>query len=342
MISGSSILCICLYYLTMPAAVETRGIRKTFGDTVALESLDLSIPQGATYGLIGPSGAGKTTAIRIIMSILFPDSGEISVLGHGSALDAKDRIGYLPEERGSYRKMKVGAFLTYIGRLKGRTRAQAAARADRLLGRLGLVDISAKKCEDLSKGMLQRVQFVAAIVNEPDLLILDEPFGGLDPVSVRLLKEVIAAEQQRGATIIFSTHVMAHAEELCQQIVMIHKGRKVLDEPISGLRRQYDVRTIRLEPLEATADLMVLKSVPGVERVKLTDEGCEIGLGAGTEPANAIRNITAAVAPARIEFARIRLEDVFIQIVGGSAGSEESTRALRTHLQGLGGAGVSS
>src|SRR5580692_4204382 len=295
----------------MTAALEIQGIRKVFGNKVAIESLDLSIPQGATYGLIGPSGAGKTTAIRMIMSILFPDRGTISVLGQGSALSAKDRIGYLPEERGSYRKMTVGAFLTYMGCLKGRTRAQAFGRADRLLGRLGLADVMTKKCEDLSKGMLQRVQFVASVVNEPDLLILDEPFGGLDPVSVRLLKEVIAEEHQRGATIIFSTHVMAHAEELCQQIVMIHQGRKVLDEPMSGLRRQYDTRKILLEPLEATADLLKLKSVPGVEGVRLTDEGCEIGLTAGTEPANAIRNIAAVVAPARIELARIRLEDVF-------------------------------
>src|SRR5579862_277883 len=253
----------------MTAALQIQGVRKTFGDTIAIESLDLTIPQGATYGLIGPSGAGKTTAIRMIMSILFPDRGTISVFGKGSALEAKDRIGYLPEERGSYRKMRVGAFLTYMGCLKGRTRAQASGRADRLLGRLGLTDVNTKKCEDLSKGMLQRVQFVAAIVNEPDLLILDEPFSGLDPVSVRLLKEVIAEEHQRGATIIFSTHVMAHAEELCEQIVMIHKGRKVLDEPLAGLRRQYDVRTIRLEPLDPGSDLAGLRAVAGVESVRV-------------------------------------------------------------------------
>ncbi len=326
----------------MDNALELQGINKAFGATRAIDDLSVVVPQGATYGLIGPSGAGKTTAIRMIMSILFPDSGSLRVLGRASALEAKNRIGYLPEERGVYRKMRVRAFLSYIGRLKSPDRNKIETRAAQLLARLGLAEAMNKKCEDLSKGMLQRVQFVAAIVHQPELLILDEPFSGLDPLSVRVLKELIAEEQRRGATIIFSTHVMAHAEELCQQVVMIHKGRKVLDEPMSGLRRQYDVRTIRLEPLEATADLMVLKSVPGIERVQLTDEGCEIGLGAGTEPANAIRNITAAVAPARIEFARIRLEDVFIQIVGGSAGSEESTQALRTHLQGLGGAGVSS
>ena len=326
----------------MTTALEIKGVRKTFGDKVAIESLDLSIPEGATYGLIGPSGAGKTTAIRMIMSILFPDRGSISVFGQGSALDAKDRIGYLPEERGSYRKMTVGAFLTYMGCLKGRTRAQASGRADRLLGRLGLTDVNAKKCEDLSKGMLQRVQFVASIVNEPDLLILDEPFSGLDPLSVRLLKEVIAEEHQRGATIIFSTHVMAHAEELCEQIVMIHQGRKVLDEPIAGLRRQYDTRRTLLEPLELGDNLLALQSVPGVEQVTLNDGGCEIRLAAGTEPGAAIRAITTVVAPARIELARIRLEDVFIRLVseaGAAAGSQE---ALRTHLQGLSNTGAAS
>jgi ABC-2 type transport system ATP-binding protein len=326
----------------MTAALEIQGIRKAFGTKVAIESLDLSIPQGATYGLIGPSGAGKTTAIRMIMSILFPDRGTISVLGQGSALEAKDRIGYLPEERGSYRKMTVGAFLTYIGCLKGRTRAQASGRAGRLLSRLGLPDVSTKKCEDLSKGMLQRVQFVAAIVNEPDLLILDEPFGGLDPVSVRMLKEVIAEEHQRGATIIFSTHVMAHAEELCQQIVMIHQGRKVLDEPMSGLRRQYDTRHILLEPLDPTANLLALQTVPGIENVTLNDQGCQIRLAPGTEPGGAVRAIAAAVAPARIELARIRLEDVFIRLVGASGAAEDSQQALRTHLQGLSNTGAIS
>ncbi len=326
----------------MTAALEIHGVRKTFGDTVALDSLDLTIPQGATYGLIGPSGAGKTTAIRMIMSILFPDRGSISVFGQGTALDAKDRIGYLPEERGSYRKMKVGAFLTYMGCLKGRTRAQASGRADRLLGRLGLTDVNAKKCEDLSKGMLQRVQFVAAIVNEPDLLILDEPFSGLDPMSVRLLKEVIAEEHQRGATIIFSTHVMAHAEELCEQVVMIHQGRKVLDEPISGLRRQYDKRRILLEPLDTGANLLALQTIAGVENVRLVDEGCELRLAAGTDPATAIRAIATMVAPARIELARIRLEDVFIRLVSETGAADASHEALRTHLQGLSQTGATS
>ena len=326
----------------MDAALVVEGVSKTFGPTRAVDDLHLVVPRGSTYGVIGPSGAGKTTAIRMIMSILFPDSGTLTVLSKTSALEAKDRIGYLPEERGVYRKMRVNAFLSYIGRLKGVSPADAQARASRLLACLGLADVGKKKCEDLSKGMLQRVQFVGSIINQPDLLILDEPFGGLDPVSVRLLKTLIAEERQRGAAILFSTHVMAHAEELCDHVVMIHKGRKVLDEPISGLRRQYDTRTIRLEPLDPSADLMALSTLPGVERVRLTDDGCEIRLSPGTEPANAIRAVAAQVAPARIELARVRLEDVFINLVTEGTGNGESEQKLRTHLQGLGGEGAAA
>ena len=208
----------------MDTALELKGLTKVFGKVRAVDEIDLNVPRGAMYGIIGPSGAGKTTAIRMIMSILFPDSGTLSVLGHGSALDAKDRIGYLPEERGVYRKMRVRAFLTFLAQLKGVRATSAAARASKLLSRVGLADVEEKKCEDLSKGMLQRVQFVGSIINQPDLIILDEPFGGLDPVSVRLMKEVIAEENRRGAAILFSTHVMEHAEEMCKHIVMIPKG----------------------------------------------------------------------------------------------------------------------
>ncbi len=326
----------------MQPALRLRGVTKTFGSTRAVDELDLDVPRGATYGFIGPSGAGKTTCIRMIMSILFPDAGELSVLGRASALEAKDRIGYLPEERGVYRKMRVGDFLTYIAELKGVAEEDATARASRLLQRLALGDVWRKRCEDLSKGMLQRVQFVAAIVNEPDLLILDEPFSGLDPVSVRLLKELIADEHRRGATILFSTHVMAHAEELCQHVVMIHQGRKVLDEPMAGLRRQYDTRVIRFEPLDAAVSLSPLRLLPGVEAVDATDEGCTIRLAAGRDPADAMRQITATMAPARIELARVRLEDVFIRLVTEGGRADDAEKALRANLQGLGteGAGV--
>jgi ABC-2 type transport system ATP-binding protein len=323
----------------MTTALELEGVTKKFGRNTAVDQIDLAVPEGGMYGFIGPSGAGKTTAIRMIMSILFPDSGTLSVLGHASASQAKDRIGYLPEERGVYRKMRVMAFLRFLGQLKGVPADTASKRATKLLTRLGLPDVGPKKCEDLSKGMLQRVQFVGSIVNQPDLIILDEPFGGLDPVSVRLMKEVILEENRRGATILFSTHVMEHAEEMCKHIVMIHQGRKVLDESMDGLRKQFDTRSVFLEPLDPAAPLGVLQSLPVVESVKASNGGCMIRLRTGSDPASAMREIVNVVPPARIEFERIRLEDIFIRIVTGGAGVDEHENALRANLRGLSGDG---
>ncbi len=320
----------------MEAALKLQAVEKTFGAQRAVSALDLVVPKGETCGLIGPSGAGKSTSIRIIMSILFPDSGQVEVLGRKSALEAKDRIGYLPEERGVYRKMRVGAFLAYLAGLKGVSESQSAPRARELLAKLGLEDVEKKKCEDLSKGMLQRVQFVGAIVHQPELLILDEPFSGLDPVSVRLLKGVISDERRRGTTILFSTHVMAQAEELCDRVVMIHKGRKVLDESMSRLRRRYDTSRVLFEPLEAQADGNLLRDVPGVASVTARDGEFELRLQQGADPAAVIRDAAGRMVPARIEIARVRLEDMFVGIVRGDAG--ESEAALRQHLQGLTGA----
>jgi ABC-2 type transport system ATP-binding protein len=324
----------------MQPALALRNVRKSFGSTRAVDGIDLTVPRGALYGVIGPNGAGKTTCIRMIMSILFPDSGELSVLGHRSALEAKDRIGYLPEERGVYRKMKVGAFLTYVAQLKGLSRDEATARVPRLLESMNLPGTEGKPCEDLSKGMLQRVQFIAAIMHQPDLLILDEPFSGQDPVSVRLLREHIVGEHRRGATVLLSTHVMANAEEMCQHVVMIHQGRKVLDEPVAGLRRQFDRRTIHFEPLDPNADANRLRAVAGVERVEAMGEGYTVRLAEGTDPAAAVARLAAALPPARVELARLRLEDVFIKIVSEGATSSDAARALRAGLQAPGAEGA--
>ena len=319
----------------MTSALELKAVTKTFGKNKAVDHIDLAVPEGGMYGFIGPSGAGKTTAIRMIMSILFPDSGTLSVLGHASASDAKNRIGYLPEERGVYRKMRVMAFLKFLAQLKGVPADAASVRAAKLLARLGLADVGQKKCEDLSKGMLQRVQFVGSIINQPDLIILDEPFGGLDPVSVRLMKEVILEENRRGATILFSTHVMEHAEEMCKHIVMIHQGRKVLDEPMDGLRRQFDTRILYLEPLDPAASLSVLQSLPVVESVKASNGGGTIRLRTESDPASAMRQIVNVVPPARIEFECIRLEDIFIRIVTRGVEADEHESALRANLRGF-------
>jgi ABC-2 type transport system ATP-binding protein len=321
----------------MEPALCLQGVRKTFGSATAVHDLDLVVPTGGLYGVIGPNGAGKTTTIRLIMSILFPDAGELTVLGHRSALDAKDRIGYLPEERGVYRKMQVGAFLTYMAQLKGVT-GDIATRVRRGLERTGLGGTYKKRCEELSKGMLQKVQFLAAIIHEPDLLILDEPLSGLDPVSSRLLRDLVQEEHRRGATILLSTHVMTQAEDTCEHVVMIHHGRKVLDDSVAAIRRRYDPRTIRFEPLDPAADLGPLRALAEVEHIEPAAAAFDIRLADGSDPGRAICRITAAVTPARIELARPRLEDIFISLV--SEGSAPAPGLLASLQDGQTGASV--
>ena len=318
----------------MEQAIALRGVTKTYGPKVAVRDLDLEVPRGAIYGLIGPNGAGKTTTIRMVMSIVFPDRGEISVLGHGSALEAKERIGYLPEERGVYKKMKVGAFLRYMARLKGRSGPGLAALVSEWLAKLQLPGVEGKKCEELSKGMQQKVQFIAAVIHEPDLLILDEPFSGLDPVNMRLLRELIEAEHRRGATIIFSTHVMFQAEQLCDHIVMINDGQKVLDDSLAGIRSKADPRALLFEPLRPQADPGVVRALSAVEGVSTEDGAWEITLREGTDVARAMYDIVGAVPAGRVELKRPTLEDVFVQIVTGATGaSTDAARELRAQLQ---------
>ncbi|MEM7350582.1 MAG: ATP-binding cassette domain-containing protein [Acidobacteriota bacterium] len=298
----------------MTDAIVLEGVRKAFGSKVAVRDLDLVVPGGSLYGFIGPNGAGKTTTIRMIMSILFPDAGRVEVLGRPTALDAKDRIGYLPEERGVYRKMRVGSFLRYIGHLKG---AAEGGDVRRWLERVGLAEVEKKRCEELSKGMQQKIQFIASVIHEPDLLILDEPFSGLDPLNMRLLRELILEEHQRGATIIFSTHVMHQAEQLCDHIVMIHDGDKVLDDSLAQIRARQDPRLILLEPVDSQADATAtLQAVPRVRGVRRSDRRYEIGLDEGAEPQQVMRDLITAVPPARIELHRPTLEDVFVGLAG--------------------------
>ena len=303
----------------MADAIVLQKLTKTFGETVAVRELDSVVPEGALYGVIGPNGAGKTTAIRLILSILFADSGDLRVLGRRSALDAKDRIGYLPEERGLYKKMRVADFLVYIGRLKGADGPGLRTRVREWLGRVGLGEVETKRCEELSKGMQQKVQFVAAIIHQPDLLILDEPFSGLDPVNQRLLRELVLEEHRRGATVLFSTHVMVHAEQLCDHVVMIDQGDKVLDETIAGIRARFDPRALLFEPLEPGADVGRLSALAGVQGVRRDGAAWEIALADGADPASVIRAVANALAPSRIEVRRPTLEDVFVNIVAGGA-----------------------
>jgi len=302
-----------------------RGVRKTFGKKVAVEGIDIDIPFGGLVGFIGPNGAGKTTTIRMIMAILFPDSGELSVLGKSSAIESKDRIGYLPEERGVYKKMKVGKFLRHMGRLKG---LPATGLDDLIRGwleKIELPEVYNKRCEELSKGMQQKVQFVSGVLHKPDLLILDEPFSGLDPVNMRLLRNLIREQNEQGTTIIFSTHVMAQAQQICDHVIMIHNGQKVLDDPVKSIRERYEPRAVWFEPMSEGFDVSVIEALGVVESVRAVDEHFEARLTDQADPWAAVGLLASAAPMARVELHRPSLEDVFIEIVERSAGAEEAS-----------------
>ncbi len=315
-------------------AIQIRGVTKTFGTKVAVNKLDLDVPQGSLYGFIGPNGAGKTTTIRMIMSIIFPDSGRLSVLGKASAVESKDRIGYLPEERGLYRKMKVGAFLIYMGRLKGIDNAGLDKKVRDWLERMKLGDCYKKKCEELSKGMQQKIQFISAVLHEPDLIILDEPFSGLDPVNRRLLRELIMEQHNAQRTLIFSTHAMFEAEQLCDNLFMISKGVKVLDLPLSEVWKKYDPKAILIEPLAGAvaSDRASWAALPGVREAKVENGHVELKLVEGQDPSQIMAEIAARIPLRRMEIRKPSLEDIFIELVGGSAAAlQAETEGMREY-----------
>ncbi|MFZ4575393.1 MAG: ABC transporter ATP-binding protein [Phycisphaerales bacterium] len=311
----------------MADAITLKNLRKTFGTKVAVEGMNLSIPEGSLCGFIGPNGAGKTTTIRMIMSILFPDSGELSVLGKASAVESKDRIGYLPEERGLYKKMKVGPFLAYMAKLKGVDGAGLDAKVRTWLARVGLTEVYRKKCEELSKGMQQKVQFVSSVIHEPDLIILDEPFSGLDPVNSRMLRELIDEQHQAGRTIIFSTHQMPQAEALCDRVVMIHQGRKVLDDSPAGIRSKFDPRTVAVEPV-SPIDPALLARIPGVRSVEPRGKVLDLHAAQGADLGSIMSAACAAAPLHRVEIVRPSLEDIFIDIVQQTMKPEEREKLL--------------
>ncbi|MBL9032529.1 MAG: ATP-binding cassette domain-containing protein [Phycisphaerae bacterium] len=331
----------------MSDAIVIKGVRKAFGQKVAVDDMDLVVPQGALYGFIGPNGAGKTTTIRIVMSIIFPDRGEVSVLGKRSAVESKDRIGYLPEERGLYRKMRVGPFLAFMARLKGIDGPAATRQVKEWLHRVGLADCFRKRCEELSKGMQQKVQFIAAVLHKPDLLILDEPFSGLDPVNRRLLRELIDEQHRAGRTIIFSTHAMYEAEQLCDHLVMINRGKKVLDIAMRDLWKRFDPRTVIVEPLEHHdgASVAALSGIPGVAGAHETRTGFDLKLADDADPAAVMSSAAARVRARRVELKRVSVEEVFIDLVQQSGGSGEEIAEIRSAIEQAraeAGAGVSS
>ena len=219
--------------------LEARGVRKTYGDFTALSDLDLNVPKQSIFGLLGPNGAGKTTFIRIINQILAPDAGSITINGEELSMKHISDIGYLPEERGLYRKMKVGEQLLYFAQLKGMKRSEGVKRIKAWMERMEIGDWLSKKVEDLSKGMAQKVQFVGTVMHEPALLILDEPFSGFDPINANMIKDEILRLRDEGATVIFSTHRMESVEELCDDIALINKSKKILEGSKKELKNRF-------------------------------------------------------------------------------------------------------
>lgn len=305
-------------------AVELQGVTKTFGKVTAVDNLDLHVPAGSVYGFIGPNGSGKTTTIRMIMRIFYPDRGAIRVFGEEHSDAATDRIGYLPEERGLYKKMKVQDVLTFYARLKGMKDPREPIRY--WLDRMKLADRANSKVETLSKGMSQKVQFIATVVSKPEMVILDEPFSGLDPVNVDVFRDAILELKRNGATVIFSTHDMSAAERMCDSVFMIFKGRKVLDGSLDSIQDRYGSDTIRLR---IDDDPSVLEGLHGVARVADYGKYQELRLTNGIDPQSLLTEIAQRARVRLFELARPSLHDIFVRIAGPEAEAAEKQEAAR-------------
>ncbi len=302
------------------------GVRKSFGAKRAVDGISFRVPVGAVYGIIGPNGSGKSTTLRMITRIYHPDAGQIRVLGHDASTGdgASDRIGYLPEERGLYRKMPVGELLRFFAALKGVPERRSRVESRRWLERLGIGDCEGRRVEALSKGMAQKVQFIAAVLHEPELLILDEPFSGLDPVNMETIREAILEVRGKGTTILFSTHDMEVAERMCDFILMIHHGRKVLDGTLEAIRQQYATDTVKVR---VAGDRIAFERLPGVARVNDFGQLQELRLEPGSDPQAILRALVEKVRVEHFEVGRPHLQDIFVRIAGPAAQDSDGGEA---------------
>ncbi|HEX5214887.1 MAG TPA: ATP-binding cassette domain-containing protein [Vicinamibacterales bacterium] len=298
----------------MTPAIAIRSVRKQFGAHLAVNDLTLDVPEGSIYGFIGPNGSGKTTTIRMVMNIILPDAGDIRVLGQPVTSSSRDDIGYLPEERGLYKKMQVRRLLRYYGQLKGRAIADLDPVIKQWLDRLRLTEWADKRIDQLSKGMAQKVQFISAIVARPKLLILDEPFSGLDPVNAESLRDAVFELRRGGTTVVFSTHDMSTAEKMCDRIFMIFRGNKVLDGSLDEIQAQYGHDTVRVR---TTGGAAILHELAGVESVN--DHGNVQDVRLAGDPQAFLRQLVEKTSVQQFEITKPSLHDIFVRIARPSA-----------------------
>ncbi|MEA3244804.1 MAG: ATP-binding cassette domain-containing protein [Gemmatimonadota bacterium] len=306
-------------------ALDIRAVTKRYAEHLAVDGLSLQVPTGSVYGLLGPNGAGKTTTIRMVLNIIGPDDGSVAIFGFPNT-DRKviDRVGYLPEERGLYKKMQVRRALRFLAELKGIAAREADRRIDAWMDRLQLrtaeKDWSAAKVDELSRGMQQKVQFIGTLLHDPDLVILDEPFSGLDPINAQALKDAMVELKQRGKTIIFSTHLMDNAERLCDSVCIIARGQKVLDGTVAGVKAEHGVQNVALSVSGGRERVAALLRDSGdVERVDDQNRFFELTMRRGADPQALLRSIVQAGAEVqRFELVQPSLHQIFLEKVGAT------------------------
>jgi len=297
-------------------AVALHEVSKRFVHVVAVDRLSVNVQCGAVYGILGPNGAGKTTTIRMLVGILRPDSGTLRVLDCDDPTRIKARLGYLPEEKGLYKKMRVLDLVVYFGRLKGMARADAYRQGRRLLDEFELGDWHDQKCESLSKGMGQKVQIVATLIHDPELIVLDEPFSGLDPVNVELVRNIVLAQRQRNRTVLLSTHVMEQAEQICDGLILINHGRKLLDGSLQDIRRTAQ-RTISLD---YDGDGACLQNLSGVVRVNDAGRHAELSLHESGDAQAILASLVNRLTIRRFDTHEASLHEIFVRTVGDDPG----------------------
>lgn len=303
-------------------SLSCRKLVKAFNSIRAVDGLDLEVPKGTIFGLLGPNGSGKTTTIRTVLGIYLPDGGSVELLGEEDPLKVRHLVGYLPEERGLYAKMKVQEQLAFLASIRGLSSGESSRRAGQWLERLGLSDRAQALTRDLSKGMQQKIQFASAVIHDPELIILDEPFSGLDPINTRLFKDLILDQSRRGTTIILSTHRMEQVEAMCESICLISQGRPVLSGDLAKIKASYGKNSLALE-YSGQAD--ALQGIPGIEKVDNMGRKASLQIRKGADPQAILRALLDRVAIHSFRLQEPHIEEIYVEKLGLSKAPQEET-----------------